>query len=259
VRHSIELPDGERLAGDIVPPRVGCPLALYLHGLGSHRDGEKASYLAAELTARGYGFARFDFRGHGASDGSFRELTLSRLLADVAAVVDHLAAGRAGPPPRALLLIGASLGGLAAAWRSALAPDRPLPIAGQVLIAPAFRLLERYLAAVGDAGRARWERDGAFRFHGPWFDFELTWQAVLDARGYPHERLLAETRVPTLVIHGSDDETAPAALSEEFAASARATRPRLVVIAGGDHRLTAWKERLRDEIVTFAEGVARCA
>lgn len=255
---TIELADGGHLACEVTPLHAGRPLALYLHGLGSHRHGEKASFLARELSARGYGFARFDFRGHGDSSGAFGELTLTRLLADVAAVLAHLASGRAGEPPRSVLLIGASLGGLAAAWHGASAPNAPLPIVGQVLIAPAFRLLDRYLDAIGAAGRARWERDQRFRFKGPWFEFELGWEAVLDARRYPHERLVAETRVPTLLLHGDADDTTPLAESERFAAQCVAPT-RLVVLPGGDHRLTACKERLRDEIVHFAEGNLRCA
>ncbi|MSR46506.1 MAG: alpha/beta fold hydrolase [Planctomycetes bacterium] len=255
---TIELGNGEHLACEWVLPRDGQPLALYLHGLGSHRNGEKAGYLARELTARGFGFARFDFRGHGDSTGRLEELTLSRLLADVAAVVEHLASGRAGRPPRSLLLIGSSLGGLAAAWRSVLAPELPLPIAGQVLIAPAFRMVERYLAKIGAAGCDRWEHEGAFRFRGPWFEFALSWAAVVDARGYPHEQLLRKTRVPTLLLHGDADDTTPLAESEAFAAGC-SNAPRLIVLAGGDHRLTSFREQLRDEIVRFVERDAQCA
>lgn len=257
MRQTIELADGGRLVGDVTWAQAGAPLALYLHGLGSHRGGTKATWLEQELVARGFGYARFDFRGHGESSGQFDELTLSRLLEDVAAVAAHLASGRAGAPPRALLLIGASLGGLAAAWHALLAPHHPLPIAGQVLIAPAFRLLERYLAAIGPEGRARWERDGRFRFAGPWFEFELRWAAVVDAQRYAHARLLEESRVPALLLHGSADETTPHEGSVAFARDCRLQRPRLVTIAGGDHRLTAAREQLCDEIVRFAEGVVR--
>lgn len=252
MRTTVQVGDGESLVGDVTPAAPGAPMALYLHGLGSHRHGEKATFLAAEFAARGFGFARFDFRGHGESSGAFERLSLSRLLEDVAAITMHLAAGAGAPPPRALLLIGASLGGLVAAWHALLQPIAPVPIAGQVLIAPAFRLLERYLEQVGPKGRQRWERDGSCRFTGPWFTFELGWAAVLDARRYPHARLLAESRVPTLLFHGDADATSPLAESRRFAAECAAPT-RLDVVAGGDHRLTAHKERLRDAIVRFAE------
>jgi alpha-beta hydrolase superfamily lysophospholipase len=73
---------------------------------------------------------------------------------------------------------------------------------------------------------------------------------IEDSASYPPERLERETATPTLLIHGTADTTAPFALSERFAAACVA-RPRLVAIAGGDHRLTAHKERVADELFSF--------
>jgi pimeloyl-ACP methyl ester carboxylesterase len=164
------------------------------------------------------------------------------------------------------VLIGASLGALVGAWfsllRSGSESGRPSrPIAAQVLIAPAFRIIERYLEALGEFGRERWRREGIYRFVGPWFQFDLKWSVVEDAAGYPPERLLRETRLPTLLLHGTRDESAPFELSREFAAACP-SRPRFVAIEGGDHRLSAHKERLADEIVSFlstpSKGEAAC-
>lgn len=260
MREDVPTTSGERLALDWHPPLPGRPVAIYLHGFGSHRAGEKALALERTLTGRGCGFARFDFRGHGDSEGSFAGLTLTRLLEDVERAVAAVAAlvapgAAAGAPP--LLLIGSSLGGLAAAWHAMAPRELRLPLAGLVLIAPAFRMVERYVDAVGPAGRARWERKGRHRFAGRWFDFELSWDAVVDARRYPHATLLERLALPVLVLHGDADDTTPLALSEEFARGCRRTRPQLVVIQGGDHRLTAHLARLEAEIVRFVEGVVR--
>jgi pimeloyl-ACP methyl ester carboxylesterase len=149
------------------------------------------------------------------------------------------------------VLIGASLGALTAAWHCARAAPDPIPIAAQVLIAPAFRILERYLAALGEFGRARWQRDGTYRFVGPWFEFDLKWSVIEDAERYSNAELLAAPRPPTLIVHGTADDSAPIAVSEEFVAACSAPSPSLVAIEGGDHRLTEHKERLLDEILRF--------
>jgi uncharacterized protein len=250
----VQLPGGESLALDATPParRDGAAF-LYLHGLGSHRGGEKARFLEERLVARGFGFTRFDFRGHGDSSGRFEELTLSRHLEDLRAVVAWLDAGGAGTPSRRLVLIGASLGALVGAWYSLLDPER---IAAQVLIAPAFRIIERYLEALGDFGRERWRREGIYRFVGPWFQFDLNWSVIEDAARYPHERLVRETRLPTLILHGTRDESAPFEPSREFAAACP-SRPRFVAIDGGDHRLTRHKQRIADEILEFVAALER--
>ncbi len=264
---TLRMQSGERIVLEATTPAGrDATSAIYVHGLGSHRGGEKALFLERELTARGLGFVRFDLRGHGESDGRLQDLTLTRQLEDLAAVVDHVGSGAAGPRPRRLLLIGASLGALTVAWHTALARPQPRSnpvLLGQVLIAPAFRIIERYLAALGDFGRARWQREGTYRFVGPWFEFDLGWNVVTDADRHPHSRLLRETTLPTLLLHGTKDETAPLELSVEFAAECVGVRPRLVAVEGGDHRLTAFKERLLAEIVRFvaenSEGELACA
>jgi pimeloyl-ACP methyl ester carboxylesterase len=258
----VHLPGGESLALDATPAAgVDGTTLLYLHGLGSHRGGEKARFLEEHFVRRGCGFTRFDFRGHGDSSGRFEELTISRHLEDLAAVVAHLESGAAGPPPRQLVLVGAARGALIGAWYALLEPERPPRILAQVLIAPAFRIIERYLAALGDFGRERWRRDGIYRFVGPWFQFDLNWSVIEDADHYPHERLVRETSKPTLILHGTMDESAPFPLSREFAAACP-SRPRLVALEGGDHRLTSHKEQIAEEIerllATLRTGEAPC-
>lgn len=261
---SIRLPSGEKLALDVVPPRGavdfggGCrpaaTTAVYVHGLGSHRGGEKALFFEQEFVARGCGFARFDLRGHGESDSTFEQLTLTRQLEDLSAVLSHLASGAAGAPPERALLIGSSLGALTVAWHTAVAGSAAsgsLPVLAQVLIAPAFRIVERFLGALGEFGRERWKREGVYRFVGPWFEFDLRWDVVAESERYPHARLLEAKRPPTLVLHGTRDESAPFRLSVEYVAGCKGQRPKLVAIEGGDHRLSAWKARLLDEILGF--------
>jgi pimeloyl-ACP methyl ester carboxylesterase len=244
----VPLPQGESLALDATAPAREHGTALvYLHGLGSDRGGEKARFLEARALERGFGFARFDFRGHGESSGRFEGTTFSRHLEDVAAVLGHLRSGAAGRAPGRVVLVGASFGAVVAAWHALLQRGT---IAAQILIAPAFRIIERYLAALGDFGRARWQREGTYRFVGPWFQFDLDWSVIEDAVHYPPERLERETTTPTLLIHGTADGSAPFAMSERFAAACP-VHPRLVAIECGDHRLTAHKERVADELFSF--------
>src|SRR5262249_23929175 len=144
----IPLPEGGSLALDATAPRHARGTTLvYLHGLGSDRGGEKARFLEERALERGLGYARFDFPGHGDSAGRFEKLTLTRHLEDLAAVLGHLGSGAAGRAPGRVVLVGASLGAVVAAWHALLHPGT---IAAQVLIAPAFRIIERYLDALGE-------------------------------------------------------------------------------------------------------------
>src|SRR4051812_28070683 len=90
----IQLPlTGGHLAGDWVdgtaPPADFA--VLWVHGFGSHRGGEKAAAVRAECARRGWAFAAFDFRGHGASGGTMHDLRASRLLDDLETIRNFLA------------------------------------------------------------------------------------------------------------------------------------------------------------------------
>ena len=65
-----------------------CPLVMMLHGFGGNMWVAPDSWfdrLADDLTKAGFAVLRFDFNGHGASDGAFREMTVYNEIEDAAA------------------------------------------------------------------------------------------------------------------------------------------------------------------------------
>jgi alpha-beta hydrolase superfamily lysophospholipase len=105
---------------------------LIVHGLGEHMGRYAA--LAQALNAWGYAVRTYDQYGHGASDGPRGGLPgATRLLDDLAQVVDQTRAGMAAGQP--LLLLGHSMGGLVAARFVAL---QRRPLEGLVLSSPAL-------------------------------------------------------------------------------------------------------------------------
>ena len=85
---------------------------LIVHGLGEHMGRYAA--LAQALNGWGYAVRAYDQYGHGASEGPRGGLpTATRLLDDLALVIDHTRATVAAAHP--LLLLGHSMGGLVAA------------------------------------------------------------------------------------------------------------------------------------------------
>ena len=105
---------------------------LLVHGLGEHMGRYAA--LARDLNTWGYAVRAYDQYGHGASDGPRGGLpSATRLLDDLAQVVDQTRAGMAAGQP--LLLLGHSMGGLVAA-RFVARQLRPLE--GLVLSSPAL-------------------------------------------------------------------------------------------------------------------------
>jgi len=243
--------------GDYVDYTLSCPpscdnpdsVVVYVHGFASHQRGEKAMYLGERFVARGDAYLTFDLRGHGASSGTMTDLTVTRGLADVEAIL----AWAQQRFPR-IAVIGSSLGGQLAAWAAARDPKR---IMANLLIAPAFSFYENRVRDLGPEGMARLQAEGYSVVRNEWVTTTIGRDLVSDAEGYGFDRLLAAYRTPTLILHGTNDSTVPLAGSIEFASRSSARPLELVAIAGGDHRLSDHKAVLFDYMAGFLDRLDR--
>ena len=222
--------DGGHVAPASNAARRGGPRWLYLHGFASGPDSAKGTRLAAHFAERGISLARLDLR-----QPSMEHLRLSAMIAHVRAAVGD-AADRA-------VVFGSSLGGLAAAR---LAED-DARVCALVLLAPAFRIVERWRARLGGSEWEAWRRDGYLetKDHANGgmarVDFGFAEDAeIVDARGggWP------DVRVPTLVIHGTRDDVVPVSGSRAWARGKRHVR---LVEVDDDHELIASLERISEE------------
>ena len=240
----IQLPTGGVLRGDL-RPGSGRTI-VYVHGFGSHRGGEKAAALAAECARRGWTFAAFDFRGHGSSTGSTRDLTASGLLEDLDAIHDFVAARGCTH----LGFVGSSMGGFAAAW---FAVRRPEAVAGCVLLAPAFRFLERRLTELTPGELDQWRRTGVRRVRNEWVDTEIGFRLVEERAAFDPADLARRWPTPLLIYHGLADDVVPAADSLAFAEATAYPDVELRLLKAGDHRLTGFKDEIAVEACRFFE------
>src|ERR687895_1824436 len=69
------------------------PGIVFLGGFMSDMTGTKATFLETFARERGQAFLRFDYFGHGASSGAFRDATIGHWRADALAVLDRLVDG----------------------------------------------------------------------------------------------------------------------------------------------------------------------
>ena len=98
-------PDRRRIAYLRQPARhPEKPSLMFLSGFKSEMRAIKAGAVAQWAGQRGIGCLRFDYSGHGQSEGRFEDGTVSRWLEETRAVFDRLTEG-----PQ--VLIGSSMGG----------------------------------------------------------------------------------------------------------------------------------------------------
>src|SRR5580693_4780423 len=128
------------------------PGLFWLGGYKSDMKGTKAVALADWAARAGRACVRFDYCGHGESEGAFTDGSIGRWLADSLAVFDACCRG-----PQ--ILIGSSMGGWLALLLARELKRRPPPypppqagegrvgasIAGMVLVAPAVDFTEELM------------------------------------------------------------------------------------------------------------------
>ncbi|PCJ03285.1 MAG: alpha/beta hydrolase [Alphaproteobacteria bacterium] len=104
---------------------------MFLGGFKSDMAGTKALYLEEKCSARGQEFVRFDYTGHGVSDGAFVDGTISAWRQDALDILDHVVTGRD------VVLVGSSMGGWIALRILLERPDRVKGLVG-IAAAPDF-------------------------------------------------------------------------------------------------------------------------
>ena len=245
--HLVPVEGEEVIALDWYVPEEpkGARTAVFIHGFGSERRGDKAVHFAERFEAMGWHYLALDLRGHGDSSGGMETLTLSRSLADLTAALDWLPPGQAPP-----VLIGSSMGGAVAAWHRALRPARSGAIA---LIAPAFSFPHDFTTALSTAEVADWRKTGRHRFVNQWLDVVIGYDLVTDAASYDPARLVREFAAPTLILQGMEDEAVDWRASLKFVEDSPCATLELVLFKDGDHRLTDRKELLFDTIAAWLE------
>jgi len=214
-------------------PPVTPPRFLYLHGFASGPRSRKGVALAGRFASRGVPLQLLDLRVP-----SMEGLRFTAML--------EVLGGAVGGPRDRAVVFGSSLGGLVACR---FAEDDPRA-AALVLLAPAFRFLGRWRARFPDDLR-RWQETGAHetRDHARGGAVRIDYGFVedlvrVDARndGWP------DVRVPTLIVHGTNDDTVDVALSRAWACGKRHVE--LVEVDDG-HELHASVDRIEAEAARF--------
>jgi uncharacterized protein len=197
------------------------PQYLYLHGFASSPQSAKAQAMKTRLAALGIPLLIPDL-----NQDDFAHLTLSRQIQQVSTLI------LAQDQPT--VLIGSSLGGLTAAWvaQQVSLTER---IEKLVLLAPAFDFLKQWLPRLGHDALNTWRTQGTLSVYHytEQRQIPLHYNFITDAQGYRDEDLRAN--IPTLMLHGTDDETISIDASRAYAA----TRPWVhLVELPSDHALT---------------------
>jgi pimeloyl-ACP methyl ester carboxylesterase len=220
--------DGVHLAWARVEGRG--PTVVFLPGFRSDMAGDKATSLAAFCAERGNAMLRFDYSGHGTSDGAFTDGTIGRWAADALAVIDQLTDGT-------LILVGSSMGGWLALLTALARPDRVAALVG-IAAAPDFTEALMWEAMTFEE-RATLMRDGILHIPSEYGEPTPVTRALIeDGRNHLLLSSPIALRCPVRLLHGQADPDVPWEMALRIADQLDSADVRVTLVKDGDHRLS---------------------
>ncbi len=130
--------DGLNLHGRLDAPELkSFPVAILFHGFGGSIEDYPESIfsrIAKSLVDKGIGVMRFDFNGHGKSEGTFTNMNIFNEINDAIAILEY---AKKQSYTKNIYLIGHSQGGVVAGMTAGLYPEI---VEKLVLLAPAASL-----------------------------------------------------------------------------------------------------------------------
>ena len=235
----LHIGDGAGRRGIAVRAQAGAaPGLLWLGGYKSDMKGTKAAALADWAAQAGRACVRFDYSGHGESEGTFTDGTIGRWLADSLAVFDACCQG-----PQ--ILIGSSMGGWLALLLTRELKRRgrmgDASVAGMVLIAPAVDFTEELMwkrftpeikRELEDTGV--WARPSQYAAE----PYLVTRQLIEEGRKHLLLGGSIEVGCPVHILQGAQDPDVPWKHAFALVHRLPAEDAVLTMIQDGDHRLS---------------------
>ena len=229
--------DGQRALAVREQPGTA-PGLFWLGGYKSDMKGTKAEALAQWAQREGRACVRFDYSGHGESEGEFTDGTIGRWLADSVTVFDACCHG-----PQ--ILVGSSMGG----WLALLlvrelkrrGPTGPASVAGMVLVAPAVDFTEELMwKRFTPAIKRELEETGVWRRPSDYSPEPYLVTRRLIEEGRDHLLLggMIETGCPVRILQGVEDPDVPWRHAVELVSRLASDDVVLTLVKDGDHRLS---------------------
>jgi pimeloyl-ACP methyl ester carboxylesterase len=218
------------------PAQSGRHRLVWLCGYRSDMESMKASALDAEAERLGLGLLRFDYSGHGRSEGRLMDGTISAWLEEALAI---FRAETEGPQ----IALGSSMGGYLALLlaRALNAADESDRLAGLVLIAPAVDFTEALIwEPASEEVRRAIMAEGAWRPPSAYSDEPDVFTRALIEDGRKHLLFNAIIRAycPVVILQGMQDESVPYAHALKLMERLAGDPAALTLIKDGDHRLS---------------------
>ena len=224
--------DQPNLAYIYTPPHTNNtdPIVMFCGGYRSDMFGSKAQYLEDQCKNRGQGYLRFDYSGHGISEGEFNDGTIGQWANDAIAILDHISKNKS------VILVGSSMGG----WMALLiARARPQNIRGLIGIAAAPDFTEDLFARLEKQQQDEMMENGFVKVPNDYSDepYHYSREFYLEAKQHLLLSKQYTHNFPIRLIQGKQDQDVPWQTTQKIEKSYGGDI-QTILIDDGDHRLS---------------------
>lgn len=237
---------GDRLCGILSNPteQKETPVIILCHGFSTSKDSYTHVRLEKILNDRGISTLRFDFFGHGESEGKFEKITVSEAVDDLQNAIQLLRESGY----KKIGLVGSSFSGMA----SLLTASKTDELYILALKSPVSDYIGLIIAHANQEEIKTWREKGFIDIIGANEEkLKLNYSFFDDAQKLDGFESAKKIRIPVLIVHGDKDDTVP--IKQSIKISSLIKNCRLEIIEGGDHLYSDPKqfEKMLDLISTF--------
>lgn len=240
ISFKISLPEGFN------PETDHCPMVILMHGIFSSKDFVPMPALAKGLAKAGIASIRFDFGGHGKSEGTKEKMTIEKEIADATAIYEYV---KALPYVSGIGLLGHSQGGVIASMLAGRLADQGMDVSeGLVLIAPGAVIKEACQG--GKFFNARFDPQNPPEYIRCWGIYKLGREYLLSTQELDIYGTAQAYKGKVLLLHGNKDSIVPMWCSERYK-EIYGDNANLVVIDGENHTITRHRNEVVRQVVDF--------
>lgn len=217
---------GLRLCGVLSNPTLdtNSPLVILCHGLSTNKESSTYVRLEQMLNGEELSTFRFDFFGHGESEGEFENITISEAVDDIQSAIKFLKTKGFSK----LGLVGASFGGMS----SIIAASTSNDLFVLILKSPVSDYLEVEKLRKTPPEMEEWETKGVILHK----NNKLNYSFVEDFENNNAYEAAQRIKIPTLIVHGDEDKTVPIQQSKKLTETIQNST--LEIVTGADHKYT---------------------
>lgn len=207
------------------------PNVIFMGGFRSDMTGSKALFLEQTCQELGLGFLRFDYRGHGQSDGKFEDFCISDWRADALLAFDELTHGQQ-------IIVGSSMGGWLGLHTAIARPERVKAFIG-IAAAPDFTE-DLIWGKFDDFTKQKMQRDGFITL--PDCEggepYHITMRLVEDGRKNFLLNSPINLNTTVRLLHGMSDEDVPFETASKIAEQLTSNDVEIHLVKNSTHRMS---------------------